>query len=465
MIFNTVAAFGAAAAGIAGVAAAPASTLEKRCTEPSGIKQGKSFDRAFFIFFENEDRSTVINDPTYASFAKKGINHNNYVAVAHPSQPNYVAYVSGSTNGVTGDSNTNIAASSIADRLEAAGISWSIYAENLPSGCYASATATGGYARKHEPFISFNNIRNNSTRCSEHIKPASQFADDVANGNVAQFTAMIPNLNDDGHDTNTSYSGAWLKNFYGQYTDFFTKTNTLLHLVYVSPEACSSLGSSRLLTYIALTGRERIIHQQQRRVQRPARPAGARLQGRLDRLDELQPLLDAQDCREQLGSLCAHQQRLQCHSLRWSCPQQHRVRLDAERVLYKSIALEQRLKSSILFTFVVTIGNCNQLAGSFERRLLFMFSRSTRLWMIAIAHKPEMVRMMQILKVNYATDCFRQAKTHYAEMRAEHLGATTPESEKLAEKRGRLAAISSEASPLCSSCKWKDDRAADSEPW
>lgn len=44
-------------------------------------------------------------------------------------EPNYIAYVSGSTNSCTNDNNIDIDAKSIADSLEAKGVSWGAYAE------------------------------------------------------------------------------------------------------------------------------------------------------------------------------------------------------------------------------------------------------------------------------------------------------------------------------------------------
>ena len=75
-----------ATAAVALASVTSAASIEKRCTQPSYIKPGQSFDRAVTIFFENEDRSTVIADPNFKAWSKKGIYQSNYLAVAHPSQ-------------------------------------------------------------------------------------------------------------------------------------------------------------------------------------------------------------------------------------------------------------------------------------------------------------------------------------------------------------------------------------------
>ncbi|KAK0519614.1 hypothetical protein OC842_007391 [Tilletia horrida] len=198
---------------------------------------GNSFDRVITIFFENEDASTVLADPNFSAYAQQGIYQSNYYATTHPSQPNYIAYISGSTNGCTSDSNININAKSIADLLDAKRISWGAYAEGLPSTpCYTGATSgTSSYARKHEPFISFTNIQNNSTRCA-NIKQSTQFSTDFNNGNLPQFTLYIPDLKNDG----TSYAGNWLKGFLNTYLAGIQGSNTLLHLVFDEAETYSA---------------------------------------------------------------------------------------------------------------------------------------------------------------------------------------------------------------------------------
>ncbi|KAE8268351.1 hypothetical protein A4X09_0g4000 [Tilletia walkeri] len=222
-----------AVAALSGVAQAASPLCSGR-----SLVSGNSFDR---VITKNEDATTVLNDPNFSSFASQGIYQSNYFATTHPSQPNYIAYISGSTNGCTGDSNININAKSVADILDAKRISWGAYAEGLPStACYTGATSgTSSYARKHEPFISFTNIQNNATRCA-NIKQSTQFSTDFNNGALPQFTLYIPDLKNDGHDTSTSYAGNWLKGFLSNYLSGIQNSNTLLHLVFDEAETYSA---------------------------------------------------------------------------------------------------------------------------------------------------------------------------------------------------------------------------------
>jgi hypothetical protein len=172
------------------------------------------FSHVFTIVLENRSSTTVL-DSAQAPYlnqlaAAYGVT-NAYQAVGHPSQPNYLALFSGSTQGVTDNARHDIDAPTIASQLEAAGRSWRVYAENVPGGCFAGLTADGGadgtgtYARKHEPAISFTSISRSSTSCA-NIKPMSAF--DPA---AADYSMLVPNLCNDAHDCPLSTADAWLK--------------------------------------------------------------------------------------------------------------------------------------------------------------------------------------------------------------------------------------------------------------
>src|SRR5205807_2689932 len=69
-----------------------------------------------------------------------------YHALAHPSLPNYLALVAGSTFGLTRDHvETPLEAQSIVDRLEQKRLSWKAYAEDFPGSCFLHSEAGKGY--------------------------------------------------------------------------------------------------------------------------------------------------------------------------------------------------------------------------------------------------------------------------------------------------------------------------------
>jgi phosphatidylinositol-3-phosphatase len=170
----------------------------------------------WIVVMENRSYAKVIGDedaPFLNGLAADFGVATDYSGVAHPSEPNYLALVSGSTQGVHDDGVHDIGARTVFDELEQAGRTWAVYAENVPDGCYTGATAhngpdgSGTYARKHEPAISFTAISGNPTRCAR-ITDLSHFDPSAAN-----LSLIIPNMCHDMHDCSTAQGDAWLRGF------------------------------------------------------------------------------------------------------------------------------------------------------------------------------------------------------------------------------------------------------------
>lgn len=187
------------------------------------------FDRIYVVIFENTDYSAAIADPNFAKWAAKGKTMTNYHGVAHPSQPNYIAMIAGSTLGVTDDNVHNLSQRNIVDLLETAGVTWKSYNENYaasPNTCNTAATIgsavcpnqsvrtspTTLYARKHNAFVSFTDVQSSAARCNK-IVPATQLATDKTNNAVPQVAFYVPNQCNDGHDIGVTYAGKFLDSF------------------------------------------------------------------------------------------------------------------------------------------------------------------------------------------------------------------------------------------------------------
>jgi len=175
-----------------------------------------SFGHVYLIVMENNNYDEIVGnaDVPYINslIAKYGL-ATNYQAVAHPSEPNYLALFSGSTQGVTDDGLYNLDRQNLADQLEAHDKTWQVVAQNVPLDCFTGATAsdgedgTGTYARKHEPAISFTGISTSPARCS-HITNFAHF--DPA---AADFIFIVPNLCNAMHDCSTATGDAFLQSF------------------------------------------------------------------------------------------------------------------------------------------------------------------------------------------------------------------------------------------------------------
>jgi len=85
------------ATGASDVRAAQATA---KSSSPTSHVPGKAFDRFVVIWLENTDYNMAIGDPNLAYLASKGITLSNYFGVTHPSEPNYVASVSGDNYGM-----------------------------------------------------------------------------------------------------------------------------------------------------------------------------------------------------------------------------------------------------------------------------------------------------------------------------------------------------------------------------
>ena len=175
-----------------------------------------NFGHVFVILMENEEATSIIGNssaPYINSLATQYGYTTNDTAVAHPSEPNYLALWSGSTQGVTDDGIYNFSSgTTLGDQIDAAGKSWHVAAQNVPvTSCYTGATASGGpdgtgtYARKHEPAISWTSVSGNATQCAR-ITDFSHF-----DPNLGNFWFIAPNLCNDMHDCSIATGDSFLK--------------------------------------------------------------------------------------------------------------------------------------------------------------------------------------------------------------------------------------------------------------
>jgi phosphatidylinositol-3-phosphatase len=172
-----------------------------------------SFTHVVIVVFENHEATAIAGNaaaPTFNALARRYATLTDYDAVAHPSLPNYLALVSGSTQGISSDcTDCIVQARSLADTLAAAGKSWKTYAEDLPYRGFTGASA-GRYAKKHDPFLYFRDVAGSRAR-RDRVVPFPQLARDLRVHRLPDFSLVIPNLCDDMHDCSVATGDAWLK--------------------------------------------------------------------------------------------------------------------------------------------------------------------------------------------------------------------------------------------------------------
>jgi hypothetical protein len=171
------------------------------------------FDHIAMIILENKDYGAVIGNskmPYFNMLAQKYVLLSKYYAVTHPSLPNYIALVSGGTQGITTDCDRCfVDAPNLADLMDANGLIWKSYEEDMPSACFLGNDFP--YAQRHNPFIYFDSIRLDKTLCESGIVPLTQLDNDLSSNNLPNFSLIIPNVCNDAHDCSLGTADKWLK--------------------------------------------------------------------------------------------------------------------------------------------------------------------------------------------------------------------------------------------------------------
>lgn len=169
---------------------------------PRGALAAPPRSHVFLIVLENHEYDEVAGNPA-APFlnrlAARGALATSYFAIAHPSLPNYLALLGGSTFGIAEDcSSCEASGDNLALQLSRAGISWRAYMGGLPSPCFGGG-ASGTYAKRHDPFMYFPSIARDPGRCGR-IVPQTRLDADLRRRTLPAFAWLSPDLCDDGHD-------------------------------------------------------------------------------------------------------------------------------------------------------------------------------------------------------------------------------------------------------------------------
>ena len=180
------------------------------------------------VVMENHGFAQIIGNPGAPfinDLARRGALFTRSYAITHPSQPNYLALFSGSTQGIADDGCPNrFTAPNLAADLIKAGQSFAGYAEDLP-GPGSPACSAGDYARKHAPWTNFSNVPGSVSLPFTRF-PATALA------RLPTVSFVIPNLCHDMHDCSVTAGDTWLRDHIGGYADWAMTHDSLLILTW-----------------------------------------------------------------------------------------------------------------------------------------------------------------------------------------------------------------------------------------
>jgi acid phosphatase len=195
------------------------------------------YDHVVIVMEENHSYKDILEKgkkacPYIQRLAKEGALFTNSYGVSHPSLPNYLALLSGSTQGVTDDDSGcaySFKGDQLASQLLKAGLTFAGYSEDLPSE--GSTLCQGGgkdaYYRKHNPWVYW--------QISGEIPPSANktfasFPKGPDYGSLPTVSFVIPNEAHDMHEPNGFPPAAdkWLKKRLDGYARWAKAHNSLL---------------------------------------------------------------------------------------------------------------------------------------------------------------------------------------------------------------------------------------------
>lgn len=187
----------------------------------------------FVIVEENHDWQGIYKNPdapfinntllSQGAFAQTYYNVPKNLNALHPSEPNYLMLEAGkiafsdhtfTTDNPPGGDNSTSSHDHIIYLLEKNNLSWKSYQEDI-AGTDCPIASIGNYAPKHNPFIFFQDVSGNppsntNPYCIQHIRPVTELQKDLESNRVANYTFIIPNLQNDMHNGSIAQADSWL---------------------------------------------------------------------------------------------------------------------------------------------------------------------------------------------------------------------------------------------------------------
>ncbi|MCC7232299.1 MAG: T9SS type A sorting domain-containing protein [Bacteroidia bacterium] len=173
--------------------------------------------------------------PYINSLANIGASLAEFYALTHPSQPNYIMFFSGESQGVTNDgmpSGTPWNTPNLGASLIQAGFTFAGYSEDLPS-IGSNVGSSGAYARKHNPWVNWQGNGTNQIPSSCNL-PFTNFPTDF--NTLPDLSFVIPNQNNDMHNgsdpARITTADQWVDYNLSPYINWARNNNSLFILTF-----------------------------------------------------------------------------------------------------------------------------------------------------------------------------------------------------------------------------------------
>src|SRR5580765_806 len=189
-------------------------------------------DHIVMVIEENHSYSQIIDSPDapYMNrLATQGAVFTQSFGVTYPSQPNYLALFSGSTQGITDNSCPHtFTTPNLGHALIAVGLTFAGYSEDLPS-VGSLICSVGLYARKHNPWVNWQDSVANGLPVSANV-PLTDFPTEYST--LPTVSVIVPNQVNDMHHGNNPESiqtgDRWLREHLDAYVQWAQEHNSLL---------------------------------------------------------------------------------------------------------------------------------------------------------------------------------------------------------------------------------------------
>jgi len=189
-------------------------------------------DHIVMVIEENHSYSQIIDSPDapYMNrLATQGAVFTQSFGVTYPSQPNYLALFSGSTQGITDNSCPHtFTTPNLGHALIAEGLTFAGYSEDLPS-VGSLICSVGLYARKHNPWVNWQDSVANGLPGSANV-PLTDFPTEYST--LPTVSVIVPNQVNDMHHGNNPEAiqtgDRWLREHLDAYVQWAQEHNSLL---------------------------------------------------------------------------------------------------------------------------------------------------------------------------------------------------------------------------------------------